>query len=572
MRHRIFVITIFFFFAILIVGLSYTQLFRYDVYTDLSEKNRIRVLSLEAPRGRIFDRNGNLLVNNRLSFDVEVIYQEIKDPGRIADLLSGILGIEKKAVAESMERARNKPFVPMKLARDIKKEKAIEIEEMRLDFPGLIVTTRPLRNYIYKENMAHLLGYLGKISESELLRYRTYGYRMIDYVGKDGVEWFYNDYLRGTNGGLQIEVDSRGRQLRVLATKEPSAGRDLYLSVDIELQKFCDSIMNGKKGAIIAMESSTGAILAMVSRPNFDPNVFIAVNDKEVSRLLNDSEGFPLMNRAIAGTYPPGSIFKTVVATAALETGTIDDRSIFYCSGIHVVGNRIFHCWKEKGHGSQNVGQGIQNSCNSFFYQLGLVLGVERISEYASKFGLGSLLGIDLPGEKPGLVPTPSWKRRSLKASWFNGETANYSIGQGYLLITPLQALNLVNVFASGGMIVEPYVAARIENVRVRHLDPRQTGFKKTTVKSVKVALKNVVNAPRGTGIYARSEEIIISGKTGTAQNPHGKTHAWFTGFAPFKDPKITVVVFSEHGGKGGLDPARFAKKIIEEAGKLELL
>lgn len=573
MRIKIFAATILFFFGAVIAGLFYTQILKGSLYRELSENNRIRVLLLEAPRGRIYDRKGRVIVSNRLSFDVQVIFRELKDIEKTAALLSDITGIDRKVFSSRIEAAGERPFMPAKIAEDIEKDKAIRIEEATRDLPGVIVTTRPLRNYIYKDALSHVTGYLGKISETELRRYRAYGYHIQDFVGKDGLERTFNDYLRGTDGGLQVEVDSKGRQLRRLAVKEPRKGKDLYLNIDLELQKFCHSLMKDKNGAIIAMDPSSGAVLALLSHPAFDPNVFVMPgNFKKVSAILNNRAAYPLLNRAISCTYPPGSVFKIVVAAAAVDSGKFDEKKTFSCNGRLRVGNRVFKCWKEEGHGTQHITEAIKNSCNVFFYQLALFTGVDEISKYAFKLGMGRVTGIDLPGEAAGLVPTPAWKRKKFKTAWFKGETANYAIGQGYLLVTPIQIACMTSAVANGGKLAEPAVCERIEDIKFRRGKTQGTVLKKETLKVLKKGLRDVVNERRGTGLYARSKKIIISGKTGTAQNPHGKPHAWFAGFAPFENPKICVVVFIEHGGKGGLKPARFAGKIIEKAKELELL
>lgn len=578
MRARIFRAIVLFFFLVLTLGLSYTQILKYTSYKELSENNRIRVVPLPSARGKIYDRKGRLLVGSRISFDVEVVFQEIDNAERVIDLLGDILEMDKKLLSERVDRSREIPFIPVKIAEGIKKEKAIQIEEVGLDLPGVIMTARPLRNYIYKDTLSHAIGYLGEISKTELRKFRTYGYHIQDFVGKDGIERTFNDYLRGVDGGLQTEIDSRGRQLKVLAVKEPRPGKDLHLSIDIELQKFCRSLLAAKAGAILAMEPSTGAIRALVSEPGFDPGVFVSPNNfKKVQNLLNDSRGFPMLNRAISGTYQPGSVFKIVVALAALDSGRFDGKKTFFCKGTFPLGNRPFRCWREKGHGTMNIESAIKQSCNVFFYQLGLLLGADEIAKYALKLGFGRCAGIDLPGEVSGLVPTVRWKRNKFKTTWFKGETANYAIGQGYLLVTPIQVLRLVGAIANKGKLVNPFLIERIED-----LPPRQCigvgvkswdiGIKEKALTTVKEGLRMVVDEPGGTGFYARSKEVVIAGKTGTAQNPEGKPHAWFAGFAPFENPGICIVIFIEHGGKGGLEPARFARKIIEKAKELKLL
>ena len=560
-------------FLLLISGLFYTQIVNYRLYRKLSENNRIRVIPLPARRGKIYDRNSVLLAGSTISFDVQVIFQEIKDKDRTIEILARLLEIQASHLNKKIEKARLCPFVPVKIAEDISKKKAIRIEEMKLDLPGVIVTTSPVRNYLYGEKLAHVIGYLGEINEGELARYKTYGYRIQDFVGKDGIERQYNDYLRGVDGGLQVEVDSKGRQLREIAVKEPLPGKDLYLSIDVELQEFCDSLLKDEKGAILAMDPETGAMLALVSHPTFQPNVFNTTfgNTKEIRRLLNSSD-FPMMNRAIAGSFPPGSIFKVVVAASALEENDFGEKKTFFCNGSHRVGNRVFHCWKEEGHGEENIIEALKDSCNVFFYQIGLLTGVDEISKYAFRFGLGRRTEIDLPGEARGIVPTPSWKKRKFRESWYKGETANYAIGQGYLLVTPIQILRLYSILANGGKLIKPFVVAKIEDVKLSSPESGKIDVSETTLDTIRVGLRNVVNAKHGTGFYARSKEVVISGKTGTAQNPAGKSHAWFVCFAPFERPRICVVVFIEHGEKGGLKPAKFAKEIIEKAKTLKLI
>ncbi len=573
MRVRIFKAVILFTFLLIIAGLFYTQIMSGHLYRILSENNRIRVLPLEAPRGRIYDRMGRVLVGNRISFDVRVIFREMRDVKYAVGIISGITGIGEKILKGRIEAARRKPFTPVKIAEDIEKDQAIKIEEAGRSLPGVIVTTGPLRNYVYRNTFSHVTGYLGRISGEELQKRRTYGYRMQDFVGKDGLEREFNEYLRGTAGGIQVEVDSRGRQLRQLAVKEADSGKDIYLHMDLELQQFCVSLMEGKKGAVVVMDPSTGAVLALISRPAFDPGIFIIPeNSGQVNAILNDSSAFPLLNRAISAAYPPGSVFKIVVAAAALESGKFDEKKTFSCDGSFRVGDRKFKCWKEEGHGAQDIREAIKNSCNVFFYQLAFFAGANNISKYAFKFGFGEKTGVDLPGEASGLVPSPEWKKRKLKTPWFKGETANYAIGQGYLLVTPIQVARMMCVIANGGKLVKPVICERIEDVKFPPEEARDAGLKKETLNAIREGLRDVVNARHGTGLYARSKKIIISGKTGTAQNPRGVSHAWFTGFAPFENPKICVVVFIEHGGKGGLWPARFAKKIIEKAKELELL
>jgi len=572
-RIKLYAGTIFFLFFILVLRLFHMQIIKHEEYIRYSENNRIRVVPLEAARGRIYDRNENLLVSNRISFDIAVVYSELRDKNEVKDILCDIIDIDQKAIKDRIESCAKRPFIPIKIIEDIDKEKAIQIEELIVDMPGVIVTTRPVRNYIYKDTISHITGYLGLISEKELEKYKTYGYHMRESFGKDGIERNYNEYLRGKDGGLQVEVDSRGRQVSLIAVKEPLSGKDLKLNIDLDLQKFCSDILGKDKGVIIAMNPENGEVFALVSHPTFDPNVFVSSKHmRKVEKLLKDSKAFPLLDRAIGGTYPPGSIFKIIIATCALDEGFFNKEKTFYCNGRYHVGNRVFRCWKEKGHGVQAIIEAIKHSCNVFFYQLGLLIGPDNISKYAIKFGLGHPTGIDLPGEVSGFVPTRSWKRKRFRETWFKGETANYSIGQGYLLVTPIQIVRAFSIVANGGKLVEPRIVKKIEDVEMQYLEPRSIGVKKETLEIVREGMRSAVNEKHGTGMYARSKKVVIAGKTGTAQNPLGNSHAWFVGFAPFEKPRLTLVVFVEHGGKGGLKPARYARKIVEKAMELGLI
>lgn len=564
---------ILFFLTMNLGTLFYMQIIRYDFYKGLSEKNRVRILPLEAPRGRIYDRNGKLIVGNRISFDVEVIYRELTQREKFYKILSGLTGIEEKILKMRVKKAKNTPFIPVKIAEDIKKEKAIKLEELFIDMPGVIITTRPMRYYPYGKTTGHIAGYLGRLSDKELERLKSYGYGIRDFIGKDGIEKQYNAYLKGVNGGIQFEVDNRGRRVRMLAMKEPHPGKDIFTTIDIRLQEYCDNLFKGKKGAIIVMDVNSGAILAMVSQPSYNPEIFISpYYIKERGDVLNDKKNFPLLNRAINGVYQPGSVFKIIVAASAFDLKIFKKEDTLSCAGYLKVGNRIFHCWNEKGHGEQDITEAIKNSCNVFFYQLGMMAGVDEISRYAMLFGLGKPTGVDLPQETTGLVPTRIWKKKVLHEQWYRGETANYSIGQGYVLVTPLQIVRAMSVIANGGKLPKPYLVERIEDIKLEHEMPEKTGITQEAICLVKEGLWKVVNAKHGTGMHARLRYPVIAGKTGTAQNPLGVPHAWFSGFVPYEEPKLAFVVFVEHGGKGGITAARLAKSLVREIERLGLL
>lgn len=567
MRDRILNIVVSALFIFLVIGLAYTQVLKFSHYSALSKNNAIRIIPIDGPRGRIFDRNKIPMVADRLSFDAAVIYQELKDRDKLIRILGDVAGISRRDVMKSLETARRKPYAPVTIMEDIDKEKALILEEASFDVDGLVIETRSRRQYLYDEVGSHIFGYLSEIGDEELESLRDYGYHLKDLVGRSGLERYYQTYLAGTDGGMQIEVDNRGRQTKILGIKEPSHGKDLYLTVDISLQIACDRLLGGHNGAIIVMNPKNGEILALVSHPAFDPNIFVKPGTSaERLRLLRDELGLPLLNRAISGVYPPGSVFKVVVATGALETKKISSSTHFFCQGSYKVGKATFDCWKEEGHGSQGITDALMNSCNVFFYQTGRTMGADNIEAFAKLFGFGRPTGIDLPDEARGLVPGRLWKRLYKKDNWYEGETVNYAIGQGYLLVTPIQILEMMAVAANKGIAVRPHIVKRIDSTLVSNVKTRSLGLKSDVLQSVRRGLFNVVNGEAGTGKRAKVEGSAVAGKTGTAQNPQGRTHGWFGGFAPYDDPKICLVVFLEHGGKGGLEPSEIARSIFETA------
>lgn len=569
MRDRIISLTLYLFFALLAAGLFYTQIIRFPYYARLSRNNSIRIIPIDGPRGNIFDRNGVLLVTNRLSFDATVIYQELKDKKKLADLLYAVLGMPAEDVEKSLKKASRTPYAPVAVAEDVGKEKAIVLEEASLDIRGLVIETRCVRDYMNNEEGCHIFGYLSEISEKELADLKDYGYRAKNPMGRDGIEKQYNKYLAGVDGGLQVEVDNRGRAVRTLGLKEPSSGVELRTSVDSGLQSVSDRLLGQKPGAVIVMDPRDGQILALASHPSYDPNLFVrsGMSSQRV-RLLRDKKGRPMLNRAISGLYPPGSVFKIAVATAALQTKKITRATTFFCNGSYKLGEARFDCWKESGHGVQDIASGLMNSCNVFFYNTGKRTGVDNIEAYGKLFGFGRPTGIDLPDEAKGILPGRAWKLARKKDTWYEGDTLNYSIGQGYLLVTPLQILEMMACIANGGRAVRPHIVTRIGTTEVLEAEKKSLGLDNGAIQQIREGLYKVVNDEGGTGKRAGIEGVKVAGKTGTAQNPRGRTHAWFAGFAPYNAPTICLVVFLEHGGHGGVEPAEIARGVFEEAKK----
>lgn len=556
----------------LVASLFYTQIIRYSKYADLSRNNRVRLIPIEGQRGRIFDRNRTLLVSNRSSFGVIVIPQELEDSTKTLSRLGSLLGMSAQQVYKKVEKNFTAPFAPISIKEDADKKTAIMIEGQSGHLPGVMVRVIPKREYKFNEEGSHIFGYLGEIGRGELERLKGYGYQVKDLVGKSGLEKNYDTYLRGEEGGMQLEVNNRGYFVKPLGRKESLCGKDLYLTIDSRLQDFIEKLLDGKTAACAVMVPDTGEILALVSKPDFDPDVFIN-REKDAQRVaLLKNPDKPMLNRVVSGLYPPGSVFKPVIAIAALEKKKITSYTTFSCSGQYSVGKAVFRCWDDEGHGPQTVSEGLKNSCNSFFYQVGRVVGADDIYNYAMKFGYGVPTGIDLPEESAGLVPNKMWKRLAKKEGWFEGDTVNFSIGQGYLLVTPLQVLRMTAAIANGGILVQPYLVKKIENVDVSSRSNKEIGISKKTIEIVKLGLRRVVQDESGTGRKARAEGVDIAGKTGTAQSPNGLSHAWFIGFAPVDKPKIAMVVFVEHGGKGGLEAAENAGKIFAEAKNLGLI
>jgi len=556
-------------FAILFIALFYTQIVKGNYYFQLSESNRLKIVPIHAPRGKIYDRNNVLLADNKTCFSCSVTLSEIKDKKGTIRMLSSVLKTPEAIMEKEFKKAKNNPFFPHPVVNDITKEEVIKIAEKSFCFPGITIEAEPKREYPYSAACGHITGYIGLINQSEFLKLSKYGYLYTDYIGRFGIEKQYNDYLKGESGYLEVEVDNMGRRKRILETQDPMPGKNIVTTIDIRLQEYIYKITKDKKGAFIVMIPDTGEILALVSQPSFDPNIFIEKNNIKIESLLCDKTK-PMLNRAIMSSYPPGSVFKIVTGTSAMETGKINKNTTFTCNGKYHFGNTVFKCWKDDGHGAQNIIYGLKNSCNVFFYNVGNLSGVDNIAKYANIFGYGQLTMIDLPFETIGLVPNKLWKLFSLRQKWYLGETISYAIGQGYLLTTPIQVLQMIATVANRGTLVRPFVVKSIYGVEIAGHQEKTLKISPATFDVIIEGLKEVVES--GTGIYANVKGLPIAGKTGTAQASKGEDHAWFCGFSPIESPKIALVAFVEHGGKGGVHAASIAKKIFEKLQELGYL
>lgn len=540
---------LFLIFIILIIAAVRLQIFEGSKYARLSEKNRIRPTYVPAPRGRILDRYGIELANTRPGFYVSVI-QSLVDEKTITNLIE-ILDIERSVVEERMKLQKN-PFMPVKIAHDISYEQLSIIEERMDDFTGIEVAVEPLRNYPYGDVFSHVLGYVGEIAQDEIKTYD--GYSVNDYVGRMGLEQRYEQVLRGCNGIEYIEVDARGRKIGTIVEKRPvlfECGKDLYTTLDQALSESVAVFLEPHaRGACICVDPETGEILVLYSKPGFDPNLFVHGLRREEWLILNTTPDAPMYNRAIMSCYPAGSTFKPFVALTGLATDIIDKNKRFSpCWGSYRLGRRTFRCWKK--HGSRNLTEAIVQSCDIYFYQLGSLIGIDSIASFSERVGFGKSTGIDLPNEKSGSVPTRLWMEERYGKNWTEGHIFNISIGQGDLLVTPLQLACAFATFINGGYIPTPHIKQRsLPSLR-------SIGIPREILDIVSDALLKAVQS--GTGQLARVPGRSVSGKTGTAQNPHGEDHSLFVGFT--EDMVVCCIV--ENAGHGGSVAAPIVGKVF---------
>jgi len=562
MRIKIFHIIIAILFCILLVSLVYMQLIRGNFYYRLSEGNRIRLISQQAKRGIIFDRNGVVIAGNKISFDVMAIPQDIDDIDSSLTVLSRFLQKGRIELLRKFALGRTLPFFPVTLARNISREEAIIIEENKDQLAGIEVQVNAKRFYPLAESGSHILGYLGEIDRFRITKLKDYGYKIRDLIGYSGIEEYYDNFLRGEDGGTQVEVDSRGRQVRMLAKKEARQGRDITLTVDGRLQQIASASIGDKKGAVVFMDPFNGEILCMVSAPAFNPNAFIdRDNDALLNRYFRD-QASPLLNRAVKGLYSPGSVFKIVTALAALEAKKITPVTSFLCNGSFYLGHQEFSCWEP--HGLQDLRQAVVHSCNVYFYHTGLMVGPDGLSRLAKEFGLGSLVGIDLPAESRGQVPSRLQRKLSKNENWYNGDTVNFSIGQGDLLVTPLQLVRLIGQVVTGGKNVQPHLVKKIEGIETKKEIPAgHLTISKESLEKMKDYLHVAVTDESGTAHILDFAGLGIAGKTGTVQVEKGNPHAWFVGFFPYENPRYVFCVFLENGGSS-YNACVVARKMFE--------
>ncbi|MGH7323672.1 MAG: penicillin-binding protein 2 [Candidatus Rokuibacteriota bacterium] len=559
-------------FCFVIGQLWYLQVLEGGHFLDASDKNRLRIRPVAAPRGVLFDRHGVPLVDNRPAFTLSLIPRELpRDPderdavlGRVAALIR----IPFQELADSVARVASDSFLPVRVRRGLALEDMAKIEEWKLELPGVIVEVEPQRTYPSSRFAAHLLGYVREASDEQLRQGR---YRRGDMVGQSGLERLLDEHLRGRDGGERIEVDALGRPVRVIQQSEPQPGAEVVTTVDRRIQEAAEAAMEGKAGAVVVMDPRSGDVLAMVSTPAFPIDRFTGSIDRAAWMRVVQDPNYPLLNRTIQSQYAPGSVFKIVITAAGLQERILAPLDQVYCTGVFTLGTGTFRDWKPEGHGEVDLQRALVDSCNIYYYQAGLKIGGPVMAKYARMFGLGRATGIDLAGERFGLLPRPQLRRG--RENWLLGDVVNISIGQGPVLVTPIQVGTFMSAIANGGVLWKPRLVQRIErrDREVLWSDPgRVTGHVELSPVVWGFLRRSLVAVVEdGTGVPARIPGLEIAGKTGTAQMfansraDRGQDHAWFAAYAPARDPEVVVVVLVERGGRGGQVAAPIARKIL---------
>lgn len=569
--------------ALLVSRLAYLQIFHGRENAVMADNNRIRLLPITAPRGAFYDRNGTLLVTSRPGFTVSLV--PIDGPIRddVLERLAVILNM-KLDVMKSKIALQDNPLEPVRIKNDVGPEIITRIQERRDELPGVIIEVQAVRNYLDNELAAHLFGYVGEISDTELAKKKSQGYKTGDLLGKAGLERVYDKEVRGVDGGSQIEVDVSGKPVKMLGKKEAVLGNSLVLTIDATIQKAAEKAMddrlqylqdrlgnpNAKAAAAVVMNPQTGEILAFVSRPTFNPNLFNGGISAKDWKVINDNPFNPMQNRTISAEYSPGSAFKIVTGAAALELGKITPEEKILDTGKHWI------IPKGNAHGAAlgwiNFHTALAKSDNVFFYELGNRIGIDNLEKFARSFGLGSPTGINLLGEDSGLVANRKYKQEVYEEEWYLSETFDAAIGQGFQLVTPIQMASLISQIANGGKRYRPYVVSRIVSPNgetVQDFQPDLLGtipLSDKTLTAIRTALRDVSTDAGTAGYIFNGFPVPIASKTSTVENPHGDDHGWFVAYGPYDNPTIAVAVIVEQGGYGSDSAAPIARKIMEAA------
>jgi penicillin-binding protein 2 len=567
------------FFLIFIIVLFSLQIVKGPSYELKAKTNREQFSILPAVRGIIYDRSGEeILAYNRRSFAVSIVPQNLPKDDEVKNAmlnkLAILLEMEKDEILQIMEGKAFSRYGSYVLKTDVPFKDIVFLAEHNRDFPGVYWKSKPMRVYPYNDNLSHVIGYVGMISEKELLELTDKGYNLESVIGKSGVEKIYDVELKGKDGFVRRIVDATNQVSAEIIDKgaEPTPGNYVILTIDKNIQEKAQMALDKRIGAVVVSKPSTGEILALVSYPGYDPNQFISQRDKDFFKNLTLDKRKPFLNRVIQAQYPPGSIFKLVVALGILDSEKVPPEKEYVCNGGYRAGDRFFSCWAN--HGSVDLYDAIVFSCDSYFYQTSLALGPEAISRYSKEIGFGDKLGIDLIGELEGIVPNPEWKREAKADIWYDGDTLNLSIGQGYMLVTPLQLHALTNLIANRGVLMKPYLVSEIYSAKSDEILYRRNPEILVNSKIDSENFQFIVNAMRGVVTHGTAKwgGAVLStepaGKTSTAEIAGRETHSWYTAFAPYnsydKDEIISVTAIVEHGGAGSANAAPIVSEILE--------
>ncbi|MBL7661281.1 penicillin-binding protein 2 [bacterium] len=573
-------------FLTIILRLYYLQGVKGEYFRDLSENNRRRMVRTSAPRGIIYDREGRPLVKNRPAFDVAVILEDVPKLDLLLEKLASLTGRSVASLQAQLKKDSRKhhPFEPKVLIPDITREELAMVRVHSYELPGVIINVTPQRIYPYQNLAAQLFGYTREISKTQLEDEIYRGYQVGDLVGQQGLEKTWEKSLRGKSGFVYVEVDAHGNRRGELGAVDNTPGADLYLTIDADLQIAAEQALGVEKGAVVMLDVNSGEVLTLASTPTFDANLLSGNINQAEWRHVQTDKAKPLLNRALLA-FHPGSTFKLFTGFAGLAEKVINSSHTYYCPGFYAFKGRRYRCHKHSGHGNPDLRMAITASCDSYFYQLGLVLGIERIHQYATMFGMGAKTEIDLPGEKAGIIPSESWKLKNLGERWYQGETLSVVIGQGYVSATPLQMALATATLANGGTVYKPHLVTKV-------IRQQQNSIPESTLKEVRPEVirkievapqifdqiksfaESVVIDPHGTGHKAQIQGLRIGGKTGTAQvaslgkehlGKEFQDHAWFVAFAPVDNPQVAIAVLVENGGHGGAAAAPVAQKVLEK-------
>lgn len=564
-------------FLVLIARLVWLQLFQGDYYNSLAEGNRLRAIPLAAMRGVMYDRNGQILVGSRPSFMVTYVPTQGKMTDEEANKLSRLLNMPADKILEKAGKVKNS-YVPTVLAQDLTPDVVTKVEERRNELPGISVDVQPIRYYPYDMMAAQIFGYVGQIDEDDMERLKGEdGVSNVTQIGRAGLESYYDDVLRGKDGSRQVEVDASGSPVMEVERKNPVQGHNIHLTLDLNLQTALEKAMDaqiaqgiGVSGiAAVAVDPNTGAVLAMASRPAYNPNWFTRGITESEWKQINGNPNHPMENRVIAGEYPPGSTFKLITGAAALELKKITPDEMIFDSGRHWLVDM-------RNAGGEALGwinftEALAKSDNVYFYELGRRVGIDKLAEYAKMFGMGKKTGIAMRGEAAGLVASEEYKEKNYHQDWYLGDTFNSAIGQGFQLVTPLQAAMIVSEVANGGIQYKPFIVSRIDNLDgtpYKIFAPEQTGtleVSKTTLDLIREGMRNVAEESGTAGSLFAGFPVQVAGKTGTAENFSGRDHGWFVAFAPYDHPRIVIAVLTEQGGFGASSSGPIVRAMLEE-------